>query len=353
MSVDDWHYLPTRTRAGALQRGLGRGAFRARFDPAAPDLVYACVRRDHRWFAPFDERGIYLARLVRDLALPVGPLVAELYSAADDVDHVLGVLTALGRSGSDEVIESLRRYIGIGPHWIDVLQSIARDWPANWWDDLLPVAADRLRMTGVPDSFLPAALPWRDWTGRLPLPEAPVTVTLPHDACEPAGPDAVPAARGWVREPDSERYWRGLTILADHGDESDAPALLDGLGWLDRRPDDLCGYDRLLAGLVRIGGSAASAALPNIRRLWFSPHSYERTSYLQARLALEPAECDGALAEGLWDCETGVRLLSVRHVTADARTRRRLEYLRDDPIEEPEVRAAAAERLLLEDAAAA
>ena len=43
-----------------------------------------------------------------------------------------------------------------------------------------------------------------------------------------------------------------------------------------------------------------------------------------------------------------VRLIAVRQVPLDAKLERRLEYLRDDPIEVPDVRAAAAERLTLE-----
>ncbi|GAA2641520.1 hypothetical protein GCM10010399_89140 [Dactylosporangium fulvum] len=356
---DEWHYLPTRTRAGALQRGLGRGAFRARFDPAAPDLVNACIRRDHRWLWACDERGTYLARLVRDLGLPVGPLVSRLYTADDENNeftHVLEVLTALGRAEADEVIGSLRRYVQIGPNWSGALEAIARNWPANWWDDLLPVAMDRLGTADGHDLRW-TGLPWTDWTGRderlraTRSHDAAQADTYQHDAPGP-GPDAVPAARAWVTEPGSSRYWLALTVLARHGDESDGPALLAGLDWLDRRPDDLCGYDRLIDGLVRIGGEPARAALPRIRRLWFSPHSYERASYLRARLALEPEECAGALTEGLWDCEPDVRLLAVRQVPADARTKPRLTYLRDDPIETSEVREAAAERLMLEASAA-
>jgi hypothetical protein len=353
MSVeDDWHYYPTRTRAGALQRGLGRGAFRARYDPAVPDLVNACIRRDHRWFWSFDDRGVYLARLVRDLALPTGPLVARLYTTNDDdheFTHVLEVLEALGRSGSDGIVESLRRYVEVGPNWLDVLHTIARTWPANWWDDLLPAAVDRLADADEAE-VLCHGLPWTDWAGRddrirSVIGAAPVAV---HDDAERPGPDAVPAARRWAAEPAADLYWRSLTVLADHGDESDGPALLAGLDWLDRRPDDLCGYDRLVDGLVRIGGDAARQALPRVRRLWFSPHSYERAAYLRARLALEPAECDGALTEALWDCEADVRLLAVHHAKMDGKLRKRLEYLRDDPIETADVRAAAAERLSLE-----
>jgi hypothetical protein len=369
---DDWHYLPTRTRAGALQRGLGRGAVRAGRDPAAPELVYACIRRDHRWL-PLDDRGVYLARLVRDLDLPVGPIVARLFTATDETGeftHVLRVVEALGRAGSDGIIESVRRYVRIGPYWREALAAVAHAWPANWWDDLLPAAADRLACAGRP-LHRPPQRPWTGWAERdervrAGLAAAPDEVRglgalldeagaiFDDDGADClAGPStqALPAARRVAAEPGSGPYWQSLCVLAQHGDESDGPALLAGLEWLDRRPDDMCGYDRLVDGLARVGGDAARQALPRIRSLWFSPHSYERATYLRARLALEPDACAGALTEGLWDCEAEVRLLAVRHVPLDAKLEQRMEYLRDDPIETPEVRAAAAERLALETAA--
>jgi hypothetical protein len=361
---DDWHYLPTRTRAGALQRGLGRGAVRARHDPAAPELIYACIRRDHRWL-PLDDRGVYLARLVRDLKLPTGPIVARLFAATAETgefSHVLRVSEALGRAGCDGIVESLRRYVRIGPHWREALSAIAGSWPANWWDDLLPAAADRLAAGAQRAIDRPVSPPWPEWSRR----DERIRVAVgrafagPADEPESAGdcadclagpaPDALPAARRVAADPDSGPYWRSLRVLAQHGDESDAPALIAGLDWLDRRTDDLCGYDRLVDGLARIGGDEARRALPRIRTLWFSPHSYERAAYLRARLALEPdpAACAGALTEALWDCEADVRLLGVRHVALDAKLERRLAYLRDDPIETAGVRAAAAERLDLE-----
>ncbi|MFI6265871.1 hypothetical protein [Micromonospora sp. NPDC051006] len=100
-----------------------------------------------------------------------------------------------------------------------------------------------------------------------------------------------------------------------------------------------------MKGLARIGGPQASAELPRLRRLWFSPHSYERADYLRARLALDPDGASGCLSEGLGDCESAVRLLAAQHVTLDDRSRDRLRYLRDDPIEAADVRAAAAARL--------
>ena len=51
------------------------------------------------------------------------------------------------------------------------------------------------------------------------------------------------------------------------------------------------------------------------------------------------------LVEGLNDCEEGVRLLAARRAPLTPLSRRRLSYLRDDPLEVPAVRAAAADRL--------
>jgi hypothetical protein len=267
------------------------------------------------------------------------------------------------------MVESLRRYVEIGPYWREALTTIAAAWPANWWDDLLPVAADRLACAERA-LHLPEAAPWGDWAARDERIRAAVAhgpeplrglgellsaadlyddEELVEAAClaEPAL-ESLPAARRAAADPSSGDYWRGLCVLAERGDESDGPTLLAGLEWLGKREDDLCGYDRLVDGLARVGGDAARQALPRIRSLWFSPHSYERATYLRARLALEPDACAGALTEGLWDCEPAVRLIAVRQVPLDDKLQRRVAYLRDDPIETIEVRAAAAERLALE-----
>jgi hypothetical protein len=109
--------------------------------------------------------------------------------------------------------------------------------------------------------------------------------------------------------------------------------------------DHRCGYDDLAEGLARIGGPAAAMVVPRLRRLWFSPHSYERPSYLRARMTLDPDGADRWLTEGLRDCESQVRLLAARHAPLNDLTFNGLRYLRDDPIEEDDVRAAAAARL--------
>lgn len=377
----DWHYASPRTLAGALQHGLGRGAYRAMTDPAAPDLVAACLRRDYRWDWQVDERDVYLARLVRDLKMPVAPIAAQLRAAPpDDSDDdnefavALGVLEVLARAGVDGVVEEVRRYIRDGERRLEALQAVAGTWPADWWADLRPMAADRAArrrprpprpFAGEPAAALLAALtdPDRadDWRAALRelgrRPPEPRLLDLVDGlvaagvgwplsgAVERLGLLALPAARRWVGTPGHPLTWTGLRILATHGEAADATALVAGLGWMDSRPGDLCGYDDLAGGLARIGGPTAAAALPRLRRLWFSPHSYERAGYLRALVALDPAGAPRQLAEGLWDCEADVRLLSAQRAPLDGRIRERLHYLRDDPIETAEVRAAASARL--------
>ena len=158
------------------------------------------------------------------------------------------------------------------------------------------------------------------------------------------GAAALPAARGWAQHPRHPLHWTALGLLADHGTEQDVPALRAALRRLGESTDR-CGNDRLFGGLARIGGAGARAELPRLRRLWASPHSYERAAYLRARLALDPEGVPKWVMEGLWDCEDRVRKLAVRQVELTATTRERLTYLRDDPIEEPDVRDAAAKRL--------
>ncbi|MFD0534246.1 hypothetical protein ACFQY7_11210 [Actinomadura luteofluorescens] len=76
------------------------------------------------------------------------------------------------------------------------------------------------------------------------------------------------------------------------------------------------------------------------------PHTYERAAVLKALVAFAPAgEPPWQLLEGLWDCEANVRELAAAHVQLTGTTRARLRYLRDDPMETPEVRGAAAQRL--------
>ncbi|MFJ9885223.1 hypothetical protein ACIQRW_05125 [Streptomyces sp. NPDC091287] len=88
-------------------------------------------------------------------------------------------------------------------------------------------------------------------------------------------------------------------------------------------------------------------AAPCLRRFWLhTPHSYERTAYLQALAAIDRDGLEHLYAESLWDCEETTRLLGIASAPTSPETLGRIAILRDDPMETPEVRAAARDRLL-------
>ncbi|WP_203836041.1 HEAT repeat domain-containing protein [Winogradskya humida] len=354
------HYESSATTLGALQRGLGRGVFGDLSD------ALAVLRDDYRWDG-VDERAVYLARLVRDFDLPVPSLTSSLQN--------LDVLSVLGRCGVLSAVDALHDYVRSGPQWVEVLETVAVDWPLEMWDDLRPVALARLapgaRVWGKP---------WKHWGLAAPL-VRPARRLLgdrtteellallsddavrelnrrgPHPALldlagslpplpslcrslELLGALAVPLARTWAAQPDHPLRGGAVDVLALHGDDSDLSAIFAEWDRLDHLPDFRCGYDTLAAGVARIG---ARAAVPRLRKLWYSPHSYERAAYLRALNALDPEVAGPFLAEGLWDCESEVRLFAVEHATVSQLGR--LAFLRDDPMETASVRAAAASRI--------
>ncbi len=400
-SAGDPAYAPVDSLKGLLQRGRGLGALRALHGPAtAGELVYDQVRQDWRWDS-VDDRGLYLARLVHGLGLALDPVVALLSGDEDDCERATGVLELMAVSGSAEAREALRAYIREGEHWVDVLESVANRWPMEWWDDLADVA--RARLNGE-KPLLWRSQPWVRWgmgyeTSAHPRPQGTHTVelgpnrrrllsvladadttdgvkaqTLRTLAARPPEPDlislvsglgtvdgerplpwlgraverlgalAVPEARIWAADDRDWLSWTGIRVLAEHGDAQDLPALIRALA-AHEESRQWCGPDRLAAGLARFGPQAAEAA-PLLRRFWLrTPHSYERPAYLKALAAIDPAGLDLAYTESLWDCEPNARLLGIASAPDQPHIRQRLIQLRDDPMEEPEVRTTAGDRL--------
>ncbi|WP_459647900.1 hypothetical protein [Kitasatospora sp. Ki12] len=259
MTQRRYEYAPPNTLLGLLQRGRGQGALMAAEDRASvADLVHGCIRWEWRWDRQVDDRHLYLARLIRDLELPLGPVVEMLAGDEETRWRATRVLELLVLAGSEE----------------------AR-----------------------------AALP-----GYVPGEDRP-TMRRPVEKVDP-----------------------------DHGDESDVPALIAALEqqWVD---ESWCGADTLARGLGRFGPAAADA-ISLLRRFWLhTPHSYERPDYLTALDALGSPGMAEAYTESLWDCEARARLLGVERAPDRPHVRDRLACLQDDPMEEPEVRAAARERL--------
>jgi len=126
------------------------------------------------------------------------------------------------------------------------------------------------------------------------------------------------------------------------------------LAALDRLGDDWCGYDVLTEGLARILAGSPPATHADSRAMLVrrlrqltaaSPHSYERASYLRSLLLLDTQRTTALLPIHLLDCEPQVRLLATQHTPLTGDAHRWLTELRDDPIEQEEIRGAAAERL--------
>ncbi|GAA2832831.1 hypothetical protein RMN57_11605 [Kitasatospora sp. CM 4170] len=393
-----YEYAPAGTLIGLVQRGRGLGARMAAEVPeAAAELVYGCIRWDWRWDGQVDDRHLYLARLVRDLALPVGPVVDVLAGGEDACERATRVLELLALGGSAEAREALQAYVRKGEHWRDVLESVADAWPVEWWDDLADVA--RERSTGDTEDLW--GEPWDRWGLAVPRPEpergrpAPAegetSARLLELLADPAelgrwpeavrvlagrepepellplvpslspaegeyplpllpravlklGVAAVPAAREWAAAGEPWLAGLGHQVLAEYGEAEDIPVLIAELerDWVARA---WCGPMYTARGLARFGG-AAWGAVSLLRRFWlWTPHSYERAAYLEALGAIEPAGLDQVYVECLWGCEEKERLLAAAHAPDRPEVRERLAYLRDDPMEAAEVRAAAGERL--------
>lgn len=348
-----------------------------------------------------DDRELYLARLVRDLELPLDPVTALLAGDQDAVGRAAGILVPLALDGSAEAREALREYVRHGEHWTDVLGDMAGAWPLAWWDDLADVA--RARLDGErPDLW--RSEPWVRWRDRIPVrvpeprpgghayplePRSDLLLARLADRgeaerakidalrllsgrpAEPAllplvptlgsadgerplplltravrrlGALAVPAAREWARDERRWLSWTGVLVLAEHGDARDLPVLMADLE-ADWERHIWCGPHIVAEALARIGPSAAEAA-PLLRRYWaLTPHSYERPAYLKALAAIDPAGIEHAYVESLWDCEEEARLLGIASAPDAPSVRDRVAALAADPMERPEVREAANTRM--------
>lgn len=396
MVMSEGRYAPAGSLIGLVQRGRGLGArMAAEGAVGAAEIVYGCLRWDWRWDST-DDRALYLARLVRDLELPLGSVVEGLGGDEGTRERVARVLELLALGGSGEAREALRGYVREGEHWRDVLESAAGCWPVEWWDDLEGAAQHRLQgdendLRGEPwGRWGLAAAPaeravrpdplagetsarllelladpgarqeWRHVMVALARREAepgllPLVPSLgPADgeyplpllprALRKLGVLAVPAAREWVRAEEDWLAGLGNGVLAEHGEAEDIPALVAELerDWVERR---WCGSMDTARGLARFGAEARDA-VSLLRRLWlWTPHSYERAACLEALGEIDPTGLDGIHVECLWDCEEDARLLGVRHAPDGVEVWERLRYLADDPMEEETVRAAARERL--------
>ncbi|MFI0349607.1 hypothetical protein [Actinomadura sp. 9N407] len=167
------------TLHGQLQRGLGRAARRAADKPGAGEYVYDCIRRDPRWDAQCESRGLYYARLMVDLELPVGPVAEHLFDPADQsegddwrVQLALDVLTELVRLSRREAAIPLRRYAEEGMHWYDALEALAGLGDpvlAGGLDSLVAARCDEPTLDGLVSGYAgPRTAVIESWAARQP-----------------------------------------------------------------------------------------------------------------------------------------------------------------------------------------
>jgi hypothetical protein len=310
--TDDFaeRYAPYSTLRGALQRGRGLAVARLRDQPD-PRLAYACAGRDTRWDSQVEDRAGYVARLLRDLRLDPAPLIARLRAGEESrFDYALEILVSLGRA-DDGVRDVLRAYVRDGARWLEVVEALAADWPAAWWDDLWETAAARIGTVASHDLW-PDQQPWPSWRGRdarldaafeaaaLPAyvpppdpsetPDAEVLAALRRagadrdrlsslcamiarqrrrlpqllglveqiaparparlfDALRLIGPEVAPPARAWLADRNHPLSRSAAHLLAEHGDARDIPALF---GEFQRRSGLWCGYETFTEGLARM-----------------------------------------------------------------------------------------------------
>ncbi|MER6300146.1 hypothetical protein ABT247_11315 [Kitasatospora sp. NPDC001539] len=109
-------YAPAGTLPGLLQRGRGLGARMAAEDPSsAAELVYGCIRWEWRWDPRADARDLYLARLLRDLELPLGPVTAMRAAGGAPGERAARVLDLLERGGPAGRAEAAGPAVAAGP----------------------------------------------------------------------------------------------------------------------------------------------------------------------------------------------------------------------------------------------
>lgn len=162
------------TLPGLLQRGRGDGA-RLAVSLGARDEVMACVTVDYRWDWQVDSRPEYLARLVRDLDIPIEPIVRQLWNSPGPDDwrdvtnlfHLAGSVLETMSLDHDGARSALTHYIRDGDHWIKALEGVTVDWPRQWWEELYPVVTRRLTEADVERLCL-FSEPWSVWVRDRP-----------------------------------------------------------------------------------------------------------------------------------------------------------------------------------------
>ncbi|HEX2294158.1 MAG TPA: HEAT repeat domain-containing protein [Actinomycetota bacterium] len=131
---------------GRLQRGRGAG-FRDALDDRAlsVEAVVACVVDDPRLDRQVEDRGLYYARLVAELGIPLAALEEHLFDDAAASRHLLALdtLECLAAYGNDAARSLLRRYLDEGSAWESALHRLVSVSPPEEHDAIRRAADGR------------------------------------------------------------------------------------------------------------------------------------------------------------------------------------------------------------------
>lgn len=161
-------------------------------------------------------------------------------------------------------------------------------------------------------------------------------------AIDQLGSLAVDRARAWVGGPDGFLADTAMGVLAQYGTELDAPTLLDS----EERACEQGWWYHVETCARGLGRLKWSPAVPHLVHAWeVTAHSHARHDLLTALQTINPQTAEEFAAEGLHDCESSVRTSSATVSKLSSETCSRLQRLRDDPLEDRDVRTAVARRL--------
>ena len=152
---------------------------------------------------------------------------------------------------------------------------------------------------------------------------------------------ALPRARTWIHGADPILETHAVSVLVGHGTGPDGPALLAAFQRACDA-DDWYTAEQAAPGLARL--RVAGAAEPLRAAFEQTPHSHAREEILPALTSLD-SRAGEYVTEGLLDCQSGVRAYACRVGPSTRANRKRLAYIRTDPLEDDAVQAAAANRL--------
>lgn len=196
-------YHPPAAFSGQLQRGRGSAVRLASRVPEAADAVYMCVIDDPRWDWQVDDRAGYLARMIRQLDLPLAPIERHLSvfdgEDAADIRFALAVLALLPFAGRQDAASVLRRHALEGRHWQAALEALGYAGTlglSGFWDGLAGGIVAVHGECRIREAARDGSQPWTTWAASEPTIRRVLEDLKDEDSRPRRSPAATPGSRG-------------------------------------------------------------------------------------------------------------------------------------------------------------